>query len=351
MSRRSRSFKRLRFFLAVLITALMTFSLFACGSSGGGGSDDVQAQSPAVQTVSGVAATGDAMAGAKVYLTDSTGEELDFVNADGDGNFSFDVTGLTPPFYIYATDGSINLYSAAINAGLANVNPATHLALAVATRVSDLSQIYGNPAGYSLVTQADVEQALNDIRSMLLPLLELYSVADVDPFIDPFVLHEGLDLLFDDIDFEYDPDTGVVTFLDGSGYQFAQAKIADIPDAIDSIIKVTGDGINAPESGLLANLKLDIDDLAISSSWLIFTFKDIYLEATSFTKATDTGGGYVTIEGNADVGGSSGYTFAVTIFNGSPDGMGIEIRNPDSSLLYDGGEVSLMSGEYTVTMW
>ncbi len=116
MSRRRWPFKRLRFYLAVSIITLSSFLFLACGSGGGGGGGGEEESPPAPATpapvtpapvtptssVSGVAATGAAIVG-EVFLKDSSVPSVELsdtlILADN-GVFSFDVTGLTTPFYI-----------------------------------------------------------------------------------------------------------------------------------------------------------------------------------------------------------------------------------------------------------
>lgn len=92
-----------------LAAGLMLSAVFAlAGCGGGGGSDGTAAGGTAVTpvTLSGVVATGVALANATVTLTDATAATKT-ATADASGNYSFDVTGMTAPFVIKAS-GSVN---------------------------------------------------------------------------------------------------------------------------------------------------------------------------------------------------------------------------------------------------
>jgi RHS repeat-associated protein len=63
-------------------------------------------------------------------------------------------------------------------------------------------------------------------------------------------------------------------------------------------------------------------------------------------------GNTATITGKGKVNRKPGYTFRVTIVDGNPDEMGIEIYNPDGSLYYQdppgGGTQALIRGNFTI---
>ncbi len=353
MSKRILSLKRLRMCLTLSIIFLSSFLLFACGSSSGGSSssNNVEAPPPA-STVSGVAATGAAIVG-NAYLKDSLGGEIGPYPIGLNGSFSFDVTGLTPPYYIKAVETdppNREFYSASMASGTGNVNPATHLALAVATGEPDLSLIYANPTAYPIVTQADIENALDDINSIIESLLESYGITGIDPFTDPFVIGVGLDLLFDDIDFNYDPSTGDVAFINSSGTQFLQANIGSITSPYYPLLSISGNGITNPFSGQ-ASLSLDVSESSMTLGTLLYRLGTIYLQSTSITEVSIIDN-TVTIAGLCNVNGSSGYSFYATIIDGSPDQMQMIINDPGSLPYHDSGLNDVNDGVgYTIVRY
>ncbi|MBX0311673.1 MAG: hypothetical protein JHC31_07825, partial [Sulfurihydrogenibium sp.] len=83
--------------LAVLANVFLAMSLFSCGGGGGGGT--TTGRGTTTSTLSGTVATGKPLASVAVYLKDSKGNIRSTIT-DANGKFSFDTTGLTPPFYL-----------------------------------------------------------------------------------------------------------------------------------------------------------------------------------------------------------------------------------------------------------
>jgi len=180
----------IRFVVSMLL--LLSLSLMtACGGGGGG--------SAGPPTVSGVAATGAPIKG-KVTLKDSNGIVLGPINTDDDGKFSFDVTGLTPPFFLKADftrefwlvgdarplillSLPWSLYSVVTGAGNAHINPLSDLAFQLATG-ADPSSVFGADASKPDATKIDnakLQNALSEIKTLLSPLLTKYKITDFDP--------------------------------------------------------------------------------------------------------------------------------------------------------------------------
>lgn len=202
-----------------ILSILFAIFLTACGSGGGGGGGGNGGGGGGgtpptqTQTLSGVAAAGLPIAG-YVYLKDSASNTQGPNPIASDGNFSFDVTGLTAPFYLRA-EGSVagtsyNIYSATTGAGTANINPLTNLAVAAAAGVMDPSSVYGNPA-QTPITQANLDQAVTDIQNMLAPLLTAYN-ANINPITGAYTAnHTGLDAVLDVVNVNINTATGAVT--------------------------------------------------------------------------------------------------------------------------------------------
>ncbi|MBF0147454.1 MAG: DUF1566 domain-containing protein [Magnetococcales bacterium] len=172
--------------------------------------------------VSGVAAAGAPMVG-QAWLKDSTGKQIGPSTIAADGGFSFDVAGLAAPFYLAAKGNvggqSYTLYSATTSMGTANINPLTNLAVAAAAGVNDPSLAYGSLDGKSIpipITQATLESAIKDVKTMLAPLLNSYQ-ADVDPLKDSFTANRsGLDAVFDVVKVSINASNGNVSLVDRS---------------------------------------------------------------------------------------------------------------------------------------
>ena len=168
--------------LALAIASAGLLTIYGCG--GGGGGSPIGA---APTTLSGVAATGAAMAGALITITDSNGLTAT-KTAGTDGAYSADVSSFTAPFSISAVlqvgDTTLKLMSmvaekpAAGRNGIANVTPLTH---AMAALVAPS----GNPVDLEIpatlkanVTKTNVDGAANKINSVISNIL---TDAGLDP--------------------------------------------------------------------------------------------------------------------------------------------------------------------------
>jgi hypothetical protein len=317
----------LRLFLALLFIIFMIF--LGCGGGVSGGSSADGSGGGGGSTVSGVAATGVAMSGF-VSLKDSIDNDVDLgpIPINPDGSFSFDVTGLTSPFYLEACDFQGNcLYSISFDSGIANINPITNLALAAAAGVNDPADVYNNT---SPVDPTDLDNAINYIRNILLPVLESFDV-DINPF-DPFTKpytadHTGLDAVFDVIKIEIDTLKGEVTFKDSSGNTLIQASATNL-GGINEIITliISGQGINNSDHILQVN----VDAESLIQGFINFYDPWNMFEFSATTVSDISGNGdQVVISGTGTVTiGSSSYSgsnFEVTIVDGTVDEMGIEI--------------------------
>ena len=109
----------------LLIAALS----YGCSSGGGGGTGGNGGTTNQV-TLSGTAASGKALAAATITLKDSAGHSRTATTAN-DGTYSFDTTGLTPPFLLLVTTTTnTTFYSVSADANArttVNVTPLTDL--------------------------------------------------------------------------------------------------------------------------------------------------------------------------------------------------------------------------------
>lgn len=182
--------------------ALILFALLqACG--GGGERSDVV---PALK-VYGTAATGLAINGT-VTLRDATGATLRTAISQPSGDFDIDVTGLTPPYFLKASDktGMTTLYSVATGDGNFNINPLTNLAVIAAAMAKDPlvktpDVAFKDPAKYSSLTPVQLKAAMDKVMALMTPefraALAANGASNVSPLTDSFQVGNGLDKVFD----------------------------------------------------------------------------------------------------------------------------------------------------------
>lgn len=208
-----------------VLSLLIILGLNGCSGGGGGSAAPPSGGGSSTLSVSGVAAAGTPIIG-YVYLKDSAQHTLGPNEIASDGSYSFDVTKLTPTFFLRAIGsvGGINfdLISAGMGAGTININPLTHLAVASAANVSDPANAYANPAQYP-ITSANLDKAIADIQKMLKPLLDA-SGANINPINGSYTAnHRGLDGVFDLVKVEIDSNSGSVTVRDKATNQIIAA--------------------------------------------------------------------------------------------------------------------------------
>jgi hypothetical protein len=198
---------------ALSLLLLVSLLLSACGSGGSGSSSSPAA----VQTtaVAGIAAAGAPLAG-KVHLSDSSVLKIYSSNStiNQDGSFSINTTGMNAPFILMAVDAAGNplYYSFARAPGIANINPLTNLALAVAAGNTTLADLYANHTSDEMDAVSGVlPGTVSHIMHSLRPLLALYRADTADPLYGPYQVNgQGLDGLFDDVSFTVSDGTGNV---------------------------------------------------------------------------------------------------------------------------------------------
>ncbi|GBD95161.1 MAG TPA: hypothetical protein ENG83_01595 [Nitrospirae bacterium] len=358
-----------RYMLALSMMLLMGLFVISCGSK------DVNPTSPTLSsseeptseepttgttsTVSGVAATGAAMTGT-VTLKDSNGTVLGPQAIGAGGTFSFDVTGLTPPFYIRAEDttgtGEV-LYSVSMGPGTGNVNPLTNLIVAAAAGVNDPADVYNDPGSHP-IDQTALDDAVEDVQDVLAVLLDDYDADNVDPLTDPFTIGEGLDLFFDEVGVDMDTTGGVVTFLDSNNDQLCQTDITALVTGVSyAPVAVDGNGIATSSGTLLATLSLAVSEGDLDGSTLSYQdeAEALTLKDTSITEIT-LEGNIATIKGTGSLFSTlesgNGYDFIATITDDDPlDSIGIMISTPSAtSTVYELTSQPLTSGDFTITL-
>jgi len=186
-----------------LLASLLILLLQACGGSSITGSH----ASVSSTSVYGVAATGLAINGV-VTLKDATGVTVTANIAQPSGEFNIDVTGLTSPYFLKATDntGTITLYSVATGVGNFNINPLTNLAVVAAAMGMDPlartpDTVFNNPAKFASLTPAQLQAAMNKVMGKMSPAFKAALAANgadtINPMTDAFQVGNGLDKVFD----------------------------------------------------------------------------------------------------------------------------------------------------------
>lgn len=167
--------KNTKFLLSATLIALLA----ACGG-GGGGDSTSSATTATTTTLSGTAATGAALAGAKITVKDSKGASKT-ATADASGNFSVDVTGMTAPLIIQAVsqDGGKTFYAISQTIPESNVINVTSITDSLARAAgSSPSTLFADPvATLASVDFAKLKTAQDNLKTALDDYLKALGVA------------------------------------------------------------------------------------------------------------------------------------------------------------------------------
>ncbi|MBI4837631.1 MAG: fibronectin type III domain-containing protein [Nitrospirae bacterium] len=115
--------------------------------------------------------------------------------------------------------------------------------------------------------------------------------------------------------------------------------------------RASGNGYNYPEPSFRASMSLDVRSSSLGTSWLKYYYTRLRLSlvSTSITGISSEGN-TATVTGVGALNEVPNYTFTVTITDGSPDAMGIEIRKPNGTLHFkdppEGGTRALSTGNF-----
>ena len=196
--------------LLVLVIAAVT--LAGCGGGGGGGTSSTSsipststttAPTSPTTALTGTVAKGAALAGATVTLVDATGKSISTTTA-ADGTYTLDVTGMTAPFIITATDGTNTLHSVALAAGVANVTPVTEVIAATyfQSQGTTLANAVSNPSGVTLPTAGSLGRVTRAVLTSMGPLMQRHGLdpSRFDPTTTAFhANHAGFDGVLDEL--------------------------------------------------------------------------------------------------------------------------------------------------------
>jgi hypothetical protein len=347
------SHNNVRYLFGTLLAVLIAFSLTACGSGGGGGGSSSSNSTPVSPTlsVSGVAASGAPLVGGSIFIKDANGIEHGPYPINPDGSYSVNVSGFNnPPFYLRA-EGTINgesvtLYSVSMNPGTANINPLTNLAVAAAAGVDDPAEVYEDPVIHP-VTEDKLNDAINDILIFLGPILS--NGANKNFLTDDYVAdpeQDELDKFFEDVDIE--TVSGSVSFI-LNGVELGELRIFNLEvineiEAGESSVALSSSLVSG--SGWISGSSLS---LQVGGSRLQYSdiLEDIDFESTSIT-AVEVTGVAATITGEGKFNGVSGYAFTAAVTDGTPDAMGIEIRNGEGAVIYSSSSQNITGGDLRI---
>jgi len=186
-----------RFSIPSLALAVVTGLVGAgCGSSNDSGGQ-----------VTGLASS--ESAATSVSLRDSSSPAaLRTVVPDDSGNFTFDTSRMTAPFFLKAETASGPEYAIASGSGTTDVNPVTTAACAGASSNEDSRDGEDGWSGRDHGSSDRIEGVLENLRTVLKPLFDLYGIKNVGGDVDD---HDGLNVraLFHDVSFSVTK--GVVT--------------------------------------------------------------------------------------------------------------------------------------------
>lgn len=160
------------FFIAIVLI-ISTSCLVGCGHGAKDNSSSKESNSSGV-SLSGIAATGAPIASATITLKDRNGS-LKTALTGTDGKYSFDITGMTPPFLLKVPLGQASLYSIAASSGTVNVHPFTDLITRnwYAGQGSDVDAAFGSAGNLpSPPTADDIATRETVVRNILSTWME-----------------------------------------------------------------------------------------------------------------------------------------------------------------------------------
>ena len=202
--------------LRTLIALSLPLVLATCGGGGSTvpGAALAPPSPPAISVLTGVAAVGGPLSGVVTLRDASTTPTTQTTATASDGSFSFNVTGLTPPFALRVTwsdaNGDHAMYSLSNGAGTANITPLTSLALRAAIGGADLASFFTSARVEALIAAgARMTDAVNALQAAIAPLLQRFN-AQGNMLTTHFTAdHSGIDAALDAIlvDFNATPVT------------------------------------------------------------------------------------------------------------------------------------------------
>jgi mono/diheme cytochrome c family protein len=233
--------------------------------AGCGGSNPAPGTLDAPNTVSGLAGAEGAMSA--VSLRDSSVPPQErTITADGDGAFSFDVTGLTPPYVLETVDAAGTGESAlAMRAGVTNINALTTAARACASRSGggdghgdkgdshgdrgdshgDRAEDHHGGASGNVNWDSDrYESVLKSLRTVLAPLFDHYGVKTGG---DDQAESRAFRAMLKEVSFTVASGTLTVTNK-ATGAVIYSAPLSDVASGVLHPENIPGGGVTPPAS-------------------------------------------------------------------------------------------------------
>ena len=242
--------------LNVFLMAMSIAMLVGCGGGGGGGGTTTIEETPITHALSGVAAAGAPVSGI-VHVKGADGKTAS-ITINANGVYSINVTGITPPYIVYAegtVDGTaIKIFSAGVAEGVINITPITDLILRNA--LGESAETAYDTWGTDSISGTKLAAAETVVQNQLKPVLDAAGVAaDADLIATPFNAdHTGLDAVLDVLNISYSGNTATVkNNYTGSSYS-------------DDITNVN-DGAGFPASDKTATQQVLTDAQTIDAFW------------------------------------------------------------------------------------
>lgn len=247
-----------------IFSTILLLTLYACGGGGGGSSDGDDTNTGSSDILSGTAATGIAIDGTVNVYGINGGSILD-VPIDASGNYTADVTGLTPPFFLSAVPNDNSLptqYSFAEGPGVANITPMTTLTLYYANGDQNPSSLVDNwPANQASVT-ANIANTQATVNANFVGVFEAIDSAlnvdflTYDFFTSVFNIGGIYDQILDLLIIEVTNGTAVIT-INGEPFTFN-------PNIDISGIDIGGTGSGSGDFGSLTLTGADTSTIGTS---------------------------------------------------------------------------------------
>jgi hypothetical protein len=257
--------------LADILKSTLAFSLIGAMlvAAGCGGSNS--STSGSSSTLSGVAATGNALAGVTVTVTDSHASSRT-TTTDANGHYTLDVSGMTAPFAIVASglagDGIETLVSmiatqpAVGQTVIANITPLTNALVAAVDSTGDPLHLATNMVSEAAnITAPKVVAATSNLQSALVNLLPQVGASTNPDFISGTLTTNGtgIDKLLDSLQIAVAPGGTTnggttISLKDGDGTVTTQAlNLATAPTPLP-VLNTVADYtvINAAQAALTA---------------------------------------------------------------------------------------------------
>lgn len=229
---------------AVLAAATLALTLYACG---GGGSSS----GSGTATLSGTAATGQAVANAVITITGAAGGTVT-ATSGADGSYTADVSSLTAPYLEKISTGTGTvLYSVGAAAGTVNIHPLTDLIVRAwyEAQGKTADAAFADPAGNPPPTATEVAVVASVVQKVVAKWLTDNGIdpTQFDPITTSFKADgTGFDAVLDTLTIDHsNPAAPVITINAGaSGTQTTNLTVGGTGD-ISASTTLTAGGVTS----------------------------------------------------------------------------------------------------------